>query len=178
LTTISHLPSWAEITREERFFTCALFNDMRQDCKPLWTTLGARLGCSPDVSVVDVGFEVCFFRDVARAGLIERNPSLEKQTFDLVLTLSNGAVVIIEAKAQQCLSTSQARMLRHARELMQVSSEWPAKEIYLVALCSSKYTPRQSTREYFEAFILWKEVATFYPDNEVAYRRADSIYGD
>ena len=172
------LPLWSEITREERFFTCMLFNDMMQDPEPPWRILRRDLGCTADVTITDLGFEVCFFRDAARADCIERHPCLEKQTFDLVLTLSSQSLVIIEAKAQQGFGTSQLEMLHKARKTMQSSVIWPMKRIYIVGLCSSKYNPRQSTRNYFNALLRWDQIANVYPRNEQIYHRADAIYGD
>jgi hypothetical protein len=151
---------------------------MRQDPEPLWRVLRDDLGCTAGVTVVDLGFEVCFFRDVARASRIERCRALEKQTFDLVLTLSSQALAIIEAKAQQGFHTTQMKMLHQARTIMQSSVRWPIKQIYLVGLCSSKYTPKSSTRSYFDAFLRWDEIARVYPTNEQIYHRANAIYRD
>ena len=175
---LSDLPQWSAITREERFFTCVLFYDLRQDPNPVWATLCNRLGCSAETAIVDVGFEVCFFRDVAHAGRIERHRELEKQTFDLVLTLSDQSLVIIEAKAQQGFTTKQMEMLGQARKKIRAGAKWPVKDVYLAALYSSKYTPRSTTLSHFDGFLLWSEVADAYPPNRAIYLRADEIYRD
>jgi hypothetical protein len=172
------LPKWSEITREERFFTCVLFHDLREDPNPVWTTLRNRLGCPTKTVIVDVGFEVCFFRDVAHARRIERHRELEKQTFDLVLTLSDQSLVIIEAKAQQGFTTKQMEMLCQARKKIRDGAIWPGKDVYLAALYSSKYTPRSTTLSHFDGFLLWSEVADAYPPNRAIYLRADKIYRD
>ena len=172
------IPRWSEITREERFFTCVLYHDLTTAPAPAWAILRDRLHCAADTVVVDVGYEVCFFRDVARAGFIERHRDLEKQTFDLMFTLSNGALVLIEAKAQQGFKTKQMSMLHRAREEMLSSAMWPGKEVLVVALCSSGYTPGPVTQSYFDAFLRWSEVAQAYPGNREVYARADETYGD
>ncbi len=178
--SIINLPQWETITREERFFTCILFYDIRQNSELFLDTLRSSLGCGNDVTVVDSGYEVCFFRDAARENLnlIERHPELEKQTFDLVLWLSNQALVIIEAKAQQGFTTKQMDNLQKARKIMQSSAIWPIKQIYLVGLYSDDYKPRPTTRANFDALLQWNEIADIYPMNEDIYHRATKIYQD
>jgi len=119
---------------------CVLFHDLTQDPNPIWTILCHRLGYSTEAIIVDVGFEVCFFRDVVHAGLIERHCELEKQTFDLVLNLSDHSLVITEAKAQQGFRTEQMDMLRRTCKAMEANAIWPAKNAYLVGSYSQVYT--------------------------------------
>ena len=180
IDTMSHrsLPRWSKITREERFFTCMLFSDVVKYPSPLWRLLAYQLGYDNDVQVIDQGYEVCLFRDAAREelGLVERHRELEKVTFDLLLTLSNKAVVIIEAKAHQSFTSNQIVMLHRSKRVLQASSSWPAKEIRIVGLCSSRYSPRTRTREQFDALITWQQVAEAYTRNQDVYLRADSIY--
>ena len=83
------LNTWSEITREERFFTSVLFHDLLKDSSSLWNNLKDKLEIEEKASVEDVGYEVCFFRDAAHAGLIKKQPHFQKLTFDLVLFLSN-----------------------------------------------------------------------------------------
>ena len=78
---------WSEITREERFFTSVLFHDMLLDSKPFMDLLTSKWEFPPNISIIDIGFEVCFFRDAFHAEpklINKRYPKLEKQTFDLV----------------------------------------------------------------------------------------------
>ena len=175
-----NLPSWAELTREERFFTCILFNDLNEKPRPFWNLFFDQLGYDSSVKVIDQGYEVCLFRDAAREDfeLIELHSDLVHVKFDLVLTLSNQAMVIIEAKAHQGFSNSQLKMLKRAREILQSSALWPAKTIHLVGLYSSKYSPREKTRRYFDALITWDEIAPVYSHNHDAYQRANCIYGN
>ena len=174
------IPSWSTITREERFFTCILFHDIRNNPMPFWKALSADLDCGNNVKVIDQGFEVCFFRDLARNehGLIERHPALEKQTFDLVLTLSNRELVIIEAKAHECFDSKQMDKLEKSKNIIMESNLCPIKNVYLAGLCSSKYSLKESTRYRFQAMLRWDSVARIYPGNKEIYKRANDIYGD
>ena len=167
--------TFSEFTREERYFTSVLFHDIQHDWHPFWDILDGKLDCADDITVEDVGFEVCFFRDAARAGLIERQTKLEKQTFDLMLRLSDGSLVIIEAKAQQGFHIKQLKGLQHARKLIREST-WPSNQVFLVALYSSLYTLRPATRNYFGALVCWDAVAQAYPGNAQVYNRANDIY--
>ncbi len=105
----NQLPKWGENTREERYFTAPLFQALLTDVVPFWNLLGDALHISEEVTVTDIGFEVCMLRDLAHAKHIDRVFYLEKQTFDLVLTLSNDALVLIEAKGHQGFSIDQLK---------------------------------------------------------------------
>ena len=174
---------WSEITREERFFTSVLFHDILLNSKPFMALLRGKWEFPPNISIIDVGFEVCFFRDAFHAEpklINKRYHGLEKQTFDLVLWLSDKSIVVIEAKAQQGFHTNQMTMLNQSKDIMQSlsSPEYPMTQILLVGLCSSKYKLKESTENNFKAIIRWKEVALYYPEHASDYARADDIYGD
>jgi hypothetical protein len=132
------------------------------------------------VHVIDQGYEVCLFRDAARPefDLVRRHRELEKVTFDLLLTLSNRAMVIIEAKAHQTYTTAQIDVLHRCRRILRHTKSWPAKPIHIAGLCSSRYRVRERTREDFDALITWREIAEAYAGNRSHYLHADSIYGD
>jgi len=169
---------WEQVTREERFFTSFLFHDMRAKSEPLWNKLRDKLNL-PGTKVVDVGYEVCFFRDAhcACPKLIEeRQPDLEKQTFDLVLWLNTGAMVIIEAKAQQSFRNKQLKDLKNARRIILAQSVHNCPDVHLVALCSSKYKMKDSTKKKFDGILRWTEIANAYSNNKSHYFRADCIY--
>lgn len=172
---------WSCVTREERFFTSFLFHDLLQNADPFWKKLNKQIGLSSQIKVDDVGFEVCFFRDTAVKKLIsKREPELEKQTFDLVLWLSDQSMVIIEAKAQQGFHLDQINTLCNSRKIMLdiATTDYPIKEIYLVGLYSSKYKLKDSTKDKFRAIIHWSTIADLYPPHEKEYKRADKIYRD
>lgn len=147
---------WAEVTREERYFTSILFHDVLLDSKPLRNLLQRKLKLTPNVSILDVGYEVCFFRDAYHAEpkiINERQRLLEKQTFDMVLWLSDQSLVIIEAKAQQGFKTEQLKMLHGSQEIMLRLSTpyYPMTKILLVGLVSSRYKMKESTIRHFDA---------------------------
>ncbi len=130
---------WSKITREERFFTSVLFYDILHDDKPILDLLGNRIEDISNLSLVDVGYEVCFFRDAyhAKPALIkERQQLLEKQTFDLALWLSDQSLVIIEAKAQQGFHMDQIKALQQSREIIRRISTpiYPISKIHFVGL--------------------------------------------
>jgi len=169
---------WEQVTREERFFTSYLYHDIQRDSQPFRDLLCPKLNLADDVQVIEAGFEVCFFRDVARFKTwIARQPTLEKLTFDFVITFSNSTMTIIEAKAQQAYGTKQLDSLKEAIRLIQGETHWPLKPVFLAGLHSSKYTPTTANK-YFEARITWNEIAAIYPNNASIYTRADTIFRD
>ncbi len=174
----SQLPKWSTISREERFFTSVLFHDLMQHPQPFWEHLKRDLPTPVDSDVVDVGYELCFFRDAFRANLIERHRDLEKQTFDLVLTLTDQALVLIEAKAHQGYGRKQLALLHEARDRIITSPLCPIQQVYVAGLYSSKYKLRSTTVGTFGTTTSWAEVAQLYPNNADTYLRADAIYGD
>ncbi len=172
--------SWNRITREERYFTSLLYHELRQDSAPLLKALGKQMDFPAGTVVKEAGFEVCFFRDAYHSCLIDRYEHLEKQTFDLVLFLSSNHMMIIEAKAQQGFKLDQIRMLLDAKDKIAKSGFRPATEVSLVALYSSRYSPREHTLENFAARITWQQIADIYSESECRedFERADSIYAD
>lgn len=112
---------WSEVTREERFFTSFLFHDVQQNQQPLLKLLHSKLELHFDISIIDVGYEACFFRDAYHTEpklIKKRQRPLEKQTFDIMLWLSDQSIVIIEAKAQQGFSMKQLDMLDQSLSIM------------------------------------------------------------
>jgi hypothetical protein len=177
------LRKWDKVTREERFFTCILFHDILQDTDSLRILLRTKLNFPLNTKIIDIGYEVCFFRDSYHAKLRlikERQKTLEKQTFDLMLWLSDHSIIIIEAKAQQGFQNKQLQMLQRSMKLIPDLSVpgYPIKKVFLVGLCSSLYKIRESTIKQFNSIIQWKDIARLYPDYRSIYERADSLYGD
>jgi hypothetical protein len=188
--TDATLPKWETITREERFFTAMLFHEVRREPEPLWTLIKANkqkpFTVDERATVVDVGYEACFFRDMAfednargRKALVERGKGSLKLTFDLLLVLSTGGFVIVEAKAQQPFGLNQLRDLEAAQALIAGDSVLPAaqRRSVLVGLCSSKATPRNSLR-YFDAMVRWNELEGVFPSIKEHLHRADELYGN
>ena len=172
--------SWKRITREERYFTSLLFHDLRKNSAPFIKLLPDEMKILAGTKAKEVGFEVCFFRDAYHYCLIDSHENRVKQTFDLVLFLHSNHMVIIEAKAQQGFKMDQIRMLLEAKDKIVKSGFEPATEVSLVALYSSRYSPREQTLNDFAARITWQQIAEKYSKskNRKDYERADCIYAD
>lgn len=172
--------SWKQITREERYFTSLLFHDLMKNSASLIKLFPSEMGIPAGTIAKEVGYEVCFFRDAYRKDLIERQKRLESQKFDLVLFLNSDHMVIIEAKAQQGFKMDQIRNLLEAKDKIINSGFKPATMVSLVALYSSRYSPRNKTLDDFDACITWKQIAEKYPKSKYRedYERADNIYAD
>ena len=200
---MNDMPLWEEITREERYFCSFLFHDIRyhdlnkinspflqairrgaDKSSPLYSRL-------KNVSILDVGYEVCFFRDGSkgdrnRPAIIKPfkdvineqgdeirtilakmdeddesfNPSmyplskinLSKQTFDIVLWLSDKSLVIIEAKAQQGYTNKQIDLMKIAKAIILVgmNHENRIRNVHLVALAGGPYLNRCRVKNRFD----------------------------
>jgi len=169
---------WSEISREERFFTSILYRDLLNNSSSLWKELKQKLKIKGEVSVKDVGYEVCFFRDAAHENLLNPQPKFQKLTFDLVLFLSNNSMVIIEAKAHQSYDTKQLNNLAEARNLILNDDKCKVKVVYLVGLHSAKYSPNDTILEKLDACLTWDNIINYYKDNKEYYKRANKIYND
>lgn len=138
------IPRWDIITREERHFTAILSAELRGDARPLWNMLRGEFGLDESVTVVDVGFKLCMFRDLIHAGHIERNRDvmdLRKQTFDFVLTLSNQSLVLIEAKAHECFGRKQLDLMRDAQRIL-----LNCPKLVFTMFISQGFAPQSTTR--------------------------------
>ena len=175
--SVMELLKWEKITREERFYTSILFHELRRDPEPFWAKLSKSLPTAGQATVIDVGYEVCFFRDMHYSDHMERHRDLEKQTFDLILTLSTGAFVIVEAKAQQSFGIAQLKNLREACICIQNSKKLPEKhrQAFLVGLCSSRAACTKSAA-HFDALIRWSELAQDYPAIKDQVLRANELF--
>jgi hypothetical protein len=191
------IPKWADITREERYFTARLFGAVSADARPFWTFLHKELipqiDCPENIEIIDVGFEVCLFRDFAYYSHISLKSMYEhmssdymrgllKQTFDIVLTLSNDSLVIIEAKAHQCFSTTQMRAMHDARDIIRGTFQHLGiKNIYLAGLHSGLYNPQNiRSNSAFENLTLftWQNLVGLYPAIDCDLRKANMIYAN
>ncbi|CAA0092726.1 Uncharacterised protein [BD1-7 clade bacterium] len=168
----------SEITRTEVFFTSYLHHAHVSDSTPIRDLLADKLSLNVDVQIIDSGYEICFFRDFAKEGYIEReDKSFEKQTFDNVFVLSDNSIVLIEAKANQIFSPTQIKKMLLAKEMIE-GGKLPWSKVYLVGLCSSKYTPKADTIKDFDAVITWANVAACLNEQKEIFERADKIYND
>lgn len=173
------IPKWSDNTREERYFTAALFGALLLDAKPFWGLLRPRLGITEDVLVTDIGYEVCMLRDLAHANHIDRVTDLEKQTFDLVFTLSNDALVLLEAKAHQGFSLNQLGNMTRTGEILLKNTNLGISQVHIAGIHSARYTP-VNVRDRFSAmaFVTWAELAAAYPNLNRQLQRANDIYNN
>lgn len=168
----------SDLTRTEVFFTSSLHYAHQDNQHAIAKLLSKKLGLPDSLNVTDSCYEVCLFRDLAKAGYITRqSKSLEKQTFDNIFVLSDNSIVLVEAKAQQCFSNSQLNQMKKAREIIMQSS-LPWVQVYLVGIISSRYSPKVETINKFNGIIRWSELSEVFTCYRKVFDRADSIYGD
>jgi hypothetical protein len=176
--------SWQEVTREERYFCAELYGAVRDDVGRFIAFLrdeygpiiGARLNW-------EVGYEICFYRDWARAVGRHRNaparslhtPLSLKRTFDLAL-FSDTQIVLFEIKANRSFIMDQQKELETDRTRVEECTG--VADVQTAGIISSKYTPRRSTLEPFtlQPLITWNDVAGVYRNKAALFRRADMIY--
>ncbi|GAB6390922.1 MAG: hypothetical protein MdMp014T_0295 [Treponematales bacterium] len=187
-----HSKSWAEVTREERFFCAELFSLIREDetRKPFFDLLGIEGKEKQDS--FDVGFEVCFYRDVLwkYGERVKKTYFPQKRTFDLAL-MSDTDLYLIEAKAHECeKSKDLATIKRDKTRIKKLCKRLKVKlpEVHTIALVSSGYHDKLLEKGWFgKKVITWAEVADEYEKvkrtQEIeraikAFRRADGIYKD
>ena len=158
--------SWNDISREERLFCSHLYHAIHSlpNKRTFITKLNSlkspikrftnNLNLSKEANW-EVGFEVCFFRDllyfhnIPIRKLKSNGKKLfsEKRTFDLCL-FSDKELVIIEAKAHEGLTSKQCNVIKNDQkkiielykvlEGLRVKTSHP-KQIKLVILASSDY---------------------------------------
>lgn len=180
------LPIWGEITREERYFTSVLAHDIKS-CPKNRMSLSTLLGqsflekddCLENLHpIVDCGYEVCLFRDLAHCNKISRHRTLFKITFDLLLTLQDGSIIIIEAKAHEGFKHKQIQTLRKSKEILLQESLFRSRNIWIFGLVSSMYDlhVRSSTKHQFDGWFTWAQLASIIPNSAKVFSLADRIY--
>ncbi len=172
--------SWLEVSREERLFCAFLYGDIRNSEKNfvVWLkdTTDLRLDADADW---EVGYEVCFYRDVLRhrAEQVRGSGYSEKRTFDLCL-FSEDTIVIIEAKVQQPFNRSQVDDIRRdGVDIPRLVGE--SIRVLPVVLASSQYF--DNLRTYGDPDMLrdltqisWKQIHDLY--GRELYDRAEHLY--
>lgn len=193
--------TWAEVTRDERFFCQHLYGLIQYDVPRFVQKINelADLNLPADEDW-EVGFEVCFYRDYrfmcGKDGLHWHGDDTmysPKRTFDLCL-FSHNHIVILEAKAQQGFDMKQMGEFRRDREWVKQAvavvkdSQGVGQNInvHVVALASSKYLSSWEGEEtndpptFCGKPISWKDLAKHYKrndkDGDPVLLRADAIY--
>ena len=169
--------SWNEITREERFFCQEFYRELTEEGLRTFTEFLYSKGLSIDpYSKFEVGFEVCFYRDLKFKGMFHGKKSeySQKRTFDLCL-FSENEMVIIEAKVSEGLTNKQ--MDDFEKDLKWVPKALGNEDfkVHLVALLSSEYSPSNITQKRFDKMITWKQISEIFTRNS-NFPRADRIF--
>jgi len=167
--------NWTEVTRDERFFCQRLYELIKEESAEVFIEyLSMDLGLGISLKGEwEVGYEVCFYRDLWQ--LKGRKGSLfsPKRTFDLCL-FGETTFIIIEAKAAGCFDPDQNNTFRN--DMKEVEKLTGVKNVRLIGLCSSKCDLDKSSEATFGKNVIhWKTLSERYNNDEVL-ARADDIY--
>ena len=167
---------WAQVTREERFFCAHLFGLLDEDSEmqKMLSYINDRTGIALPRDVEwELAFEVCFYRDLRHLEKNKGELHSPKRTFDLCL-FSEGAIVILEAKAQQDFEAKQLESFKSDREKVREITR--VGKVWLCGLASSRYEPKSFVSKAFDGNLLtWRDLAEIYGDDPVL-ERADEVY--
>jgi hypothetical protein len=167
--------SWAEVTRDERFFCQHLFSLIQRDGVARFI---AHLNERHEAGLADAGnwevaYEACFYRDIWHHRKKQGFLCSPKRTFDLCL-LSDEAIVIIEAKAQQEFDALQ--LADFAKDRQRLADVTGVARILLASLASCANVPAADIRDQFNGpHLTWREMAELY-GNDAILLRADAVY--
>jgi hypothetical protein len=166
---------WSQVTRDERFFCQHLFQLVRSESAEVFADYISQflsLGLSND-GEWEIGFEVCFYRDLWHLKGRKGELYSPKRTFDLCL-FGEKDIVIIEAKAATGFDQSQNAIFAHDVDKVQELTR--VDNVLLVGLCSSIYPIETEVIGVFNNKILrWKDLAARYGGDEIL-TRADKVY--
>jgi len=166
--------TWSEISREERFFCAELFFELKSNPNPFLSLIGK------GAKDYEIAYEVCFYRDVLHAykRSIKGTNLPQKRTFDLAL-FSEDEIIIVEAKAAQGFDNKQLDSfnmdIANIESLFQLI-ECNTPKICLIAIYSSKYSPKAETVTNFQIAVTWKELSECYPTKNELFLSADNTY--
>ena len=207
--------SWLDISREERLFCAHLYEFLREkgNSRKFIDSLdvASKDVASGEVEVsqdtlrkdnYEVRYEVCFYRDLARAydrKELVRKPSQSlpsqfprKRTFDLCL-FGQKHIVIVEAKAHSSFNSEQLEWLgcekkKIKRLFEELGVESQDVEIAIVCLASSKLFcgehPKQKkhtqkVKDHCDFLTTWKSLSQLNnndPEFSRVMKRADCCY--
>ena len=175
---------WAEVTRTERFFVSQLANAISQNFEQFICFLAKETSLHiPESNDWEVSTDVHFFRD--RKKYFDAfgwshgcGQSYDSTEFDLVL-FSESLLLVFEAKAWSCYSTSQLCNLKTHRSKIEQLFEKRVK-VLLIGIHSSRYSPSGCTTHYFDGCVTWNALSRAYecdlPEHSRHFTRADRTY--
>ncbi len=166
--------SWTQVTREERFFCQRLYEIVRQKPVEFVLYLSKQLALEIDTQGEwEIGYEVCFYRDLWNLWGRDGKPYSPKRTFDFCLFGEN-AILIIEAKATSGFDSDQNEVFKN--DISEVRKLTGIQNVQLIGLCSSMHQLDKSSYATFgNRIVRWIDLATRYQNDQVLIR-ADSIY--
>lgn len=170
--------SWAETTREERFFCLQLYNRIVQaGVRTFVQHLRAHSGWTGPLphpqSAWELGYEVCFYRDLWHQRGRQDPLYSPKRTFDLAL-FSDDCIIVIEAKAQQGFDVAQLSSFRQDRE--QIARVTGIASVLLLGLCSSRHEAPAEAQACFDGPLLrWSALAQRFGGDPIL-QRADDVF--
>ena len=180
--------NWKDVTRDERTYCAELFFVVKQDVHQFvkWLNEKVSLNLSQEELELEweIGYEVCFYRDVRKfqGKAIKGSGYSQKRTFDLCL-FSENRIVVIEAKSQTGFGGDQndefdkdpeqiLKLLNRTRDDLQVN---------VVGLASSKYLNSARRKELPASFdgmcFSWKDVFESYCRRQI-FLNADNCFGN
>lgn len=168
--------NWAHVTREERFFCQRLYELVRTAPVEFAGYLSTRLELGLDIrGEWEIGYEVCFYRDLWQLRGREGRLYSPKRTFDLCL-FGETAIVIIEAKAALGFESAQNQVFHG--DIAEVRRLTGLQNVQLVGLCSSKHRLDSSSKATFaHKVVRWSDLAAKFANDEILVR-ADAVYGE
>ena len=179
--------NWHDVTRDERTFCAELYFVIKQDVLQFvkWLDEKVSLQLTEDElkSEWEIGFEVCFYRDVRK---LQNNPVKgsgfsQKRTFDLCL-FSENRIIVIEAKSQTGFGGDQNDEFdKDPENILKLLNRTPNDLLVnVVGLASSRYLNSPKRKELPECFagrsFSWSDVFHAYCRRQV-FLDADNCYG-
>jgi len=178
---------WENITRDERYFCCELYYEIRKNPRSFvkWLNNNCNLAFSERnlKQNWEAANEVCFYRDIIKVlgfnGVHSigktKLSDVAKRTFDICL-FSETHIVIVEAKAQQSFRTDQLTSIKSDKKKISDMFNGIRPKVIFIALFSSKYKPTAAALNCFDnKYIYWSQVGEKY--NNTLLLKADGIYG-
>lgn len=177
--------SWADITREERYFCSHLYHSVLGKEKEFvrWLSKTAQIEIDSQKDW-EISFEVCFYRDfiksngktIKKYNEDNKKEYPQKRTFDICL-FSKDEIIIIEAKAQQGFTIPQMKEIQQDADLVEgLTKDFGMKKnCRVILLHSSLYHPTDKRILKFPRFT-WLDFCAFQNENNEVFMRADNLY--
>lgn len=165
---------WSEVTREERFFCQHLYHLIEQEGPASFVHFlnATRSLDLPESANWEAAYEACFYRDLWHYRGCKGRVFSQKRTFDLCL-LSDQAIVLIEAKAQQDFDLGQLNHLKQDRKQVRKATGIP--RVVLLGLASSHCSSTSASGTFDAPVLTWEELARRWSGDPVL-SRANEIY--